>query len=95
VSPNERRQALIELLCRRRHDTYENLAKEFNVCKRTIQYDIEELTLSILGVWQEEFSKFADFDYTLAVLSGSSTPPWAKGLVLDVDGYVVDYYRKD
>lgn len=27
--------------------------------------------LSILGVWDEEFSKFADFDYNLAVLSGS------------------------
>ena len=26
--------------------------------------------LSILGVWEEEFAKFADFDYTLAVLSG-------------------------
>jgi SNF2 family DNA or RNA helicase len=29
--------------------------------------------LSILGVWQEEFGKFADFDYTLAVLSGNGT----------------------
>jgi SNF2 family DNA or RNA helicase len=27
--------------------------------------------LSILGVWDEEYRKFADFDYTLAVLSGS------------------------
>lgn len=27
--------------------------------------------LSILGVWEEEFAKFADFDYTLAVLSGT------------------------
>jgi len=27
--------------------------------------------LSILGVWEEEFAKFADFDYTLAVLTGS------------------------
>jgi len=27
--------------------------------------------LSILGVWQEEFSKFANFDYTLAMLTGS------------------------
>jgi len=27
--------------------------------------------LSIVGVWDEEFAKFADFDYTLAVLSGS------------------------
>ena len=26
--------------------------------------------LSIVGVWQEEFEKFADFDYNLAVLSG-------------------------
>lgn len=29
--------------------------------------------LSILGVWEEEFQKFADFPYALAVLSGSST----------------------
>lgn len=29
--------------------------------------------LSILGVWREEFEKFASFDYTLAVLTGSST----------------------
>ncbi|GHV36364.1 hypothetical protein FACS18949_15690 [Clostridia bacterium] len=28
--------------------------------------------LSILGVWQEEFSKFAGFDYALAVLNGTS-----------------------
>jgi SNF2 family DNA or RNA helicase len=27
--------------------------------------------LSILGVWDEEFAKFADFDYTLAVLNGT------------------------
>jgi len=29
--------------------------------------------LSILGVWLEEFEKFADFDYSLAVLEGSAT----------------------
>lgn len=28
--------------------------------------------LSILGVWQEEFSKFSDFDYSLAVLTGDT-----------------------
>jgi len=27
--------------------------------------------LSIVGVWEEEFAKFADFDFTLAVLNGS------------------------
>jgi SNF2 family DNA or RNA helicase len=29
--------------------------------------------LSILGVWQEEFAKFADFEYTLEILSGSGS----------------------
>ena len=29
--------------------------------------------LSIVGVWDEEFQKFADFDYTLAVLTGTGT----------------------
>ena len=28
--------------------------------------------LSILGVWQEEFAKFAGFDYNLAILTGTS-----------------------
>ena len=28
--------------------------------------------LSILGVWQDEFNNFADFDYNLAVLTGTS-----------------------
>ncbi|MBP7332427.1 MAG: DEAD/DEAH box helicase family protein, partial [Firmicutes bacterium] len=28
--------------------------------------------LSILGVWDEEFAKFADFDYNLAILEGSA-----------------------
>ena len=28
--------------------------------------------LSIVSVWDEEFSKFADFDYQLAVLEGST-----------------------
>lgn len=27
--------------------------------------------LSILGVWEEEFAKFADFDYSLSILTGS------------------------
>lgn len=46
MSANERRQELIELLCHRRHDTYENLAQAFGVSKRTIRYDVERLTLS-------------------------------------------------
>ncbi len=41
----ERRQAILELLCQRRHESRENLAFEFDVSKRTIEYDI--LALSI------------------------------------------------
>lgn len=42
----ERRQEILELLNCKRFSTYEQLAIEFNVSKRTIQNDIEELTLS-------------------------------------------------
>lgn len=46
MSPNERRQRLLEVLCQRRQDTMENLAAEFDVSERTIRRDVEELTIS-------------------------------------------------
>ena len=42
----ERRQAILEALCIRRHDTRENLAFKFGVSKRTIEYDVLELSLT-------------------------------------------------
>lgn len=42
----ERRQAILEVLCLRRHETRENLAKEFGVSKRTIEYDVLNLMLT-------------------------------------------------
>ena len=42
----ERRQRLLEVLCLRRHDTYDNLAHEFNVSKMTIRRDVAELMCS-------------------------------------------------
>ena len=42
----ERRQAILEVLCSRRHETRENLAQEFGVSKRTIEYDVFELSLA-------------------------------------------------
>lgn len=42
----ERRQALLELLCERRHDTMENLAFEFGVSRHTIMRDVLELSIS-------------------------------------------------
>lgn len=44
MTANERRMALLEVLCLRRHDTRENLAFEFGVSKRTIEYDVEILS---------------------------------------------------
>ena len=42
----ERRQELLEVLCHRRHDTYDNLARDFNVSKMTIRRDIAALMCS-------------------------------------------------
>ena len=42
----ERRQAILEALCERRHDKINNLSFEFNVCRKTIQKDILELSLT-------------------------------------------------
>ncbi|MCI9513961.1 MAG: DeoR family transcriptional regulator [Oscillospiraceae bacterium] len=46
MGPIERRQKLLEVLSMRRHDTYGNLAFEFNVSKMTIRHDIEYLSCS-------------------------------------------------
>ena len=42
----ERRQAILEVLCLRRHETRENLANEFGVSKRTIESDVLNLMLT-------------------------------------------------
>ena len=42
----ERRLAIFKLLCRRRHETIENIASEFAVSERTVRRDIEALSLS-------------------------------------------------
>lgn len=44
VTANERRRAILETLCRRRRDTRENLAFEFGVSVRTIEYDVQRLS---------------------------------------------------
>ena len=44
LRPNERREAILDRLCKRRQDTIDNLAAEFGVSRRTIRYDIEELS---------------------------------------------------
>ncbi len=46
LNPWERRQKILEVLCLRRHDTYGNLAHEFNVSTGTIRRDIVGLTCS-------------------------------------------------
>lgn len=44
LRPNARREAILEVLCKRRYETIDNLAEEFGVSRRTIRYDIEELS---------------------------------------------------
>ncbi len=42
----ERRDQIMSILYRRRHETIDNLANEFGVSERTIRRDIERLSLS-------------------------------------------------
>ena len=46
MRPDERRKAIIEILCQRRHETMKNLASEFGVSIRAICYDINILSLT-------------------------------------------------
>ena len=46
MTPTERRQKLLEVLCVRRHDTCDNLTHEFHVANSTIRHDLEILTCS-------------------------------------------------
>lgn len=45
IPASERRTVILKLLCRRRHDTIENLAAETGVSARTVRRDIEILSL--------------------------------------------------
>ena len=44
MTPSERREAILKVLCQRRQDKIDNLAFEFGVSVRTIKNDIEELS---------------------------------------------------
>lgn len=46
MSPAERQSKLLDALNLKRQDTYDNLARDFKVSKRTIRYDIEALMCS-------------------------------------------------
>ena len=46
MTPNERRMDILHTLIKRKEATLGNLAFEFGVSKRTIQYDMEILSLS-------------------------------------------------
>ena len=48
MNPWERRQKILEVLCLRRHDTYRNLAHEFNVSTGTIRRDIVVLSSPVI-----------------------------------------------
>ena len=50
MTPSERREAILKVLCQRRQDKIDNLAFEFGVSVRTIKNDIEELSLSLIHI---------------------------------------------
>ena len=59
----ERRHEIMKTLCRRRYDTIRNLASEFGVSMRTIQRDIE--TLSMTEPIYTQFGKYGGGIYVM------------------------------
>lgn len=47
MGTSERRNEIVRVLCRRRHETITNLALEFGVSERTIQRDIDALSMTV------------------------------------------------
>ena len=46
MKSNERRNAIVRILCKRKYEKLGNLAFEFGVSERTIRRDIQEIALS-------------------------------------------------
>lgn len=61
----ERRNEIIRLLCRRRYESIPNLAREFGVSARTVQRDIEILSLTF-----PIYTKAGRYDGGVYVLDG-------------------------
>ena len=47
MTSTERQLTIIKILCRRGHETMQNLADELGVSKRTIQRDIEAISIEV------------------------------------------------
>ena len=63
----ERRTEIMRILCRRRHETISNLAEMFGVSRRTIQRDVE-----ILSMTQPIYTQSGRYDGGVYVLDDYS-----------------------
>lgn len=61
----ERRAEIMRILCRRRHETISNLAEEFGVSTRTIQRDVE-----VLSITQPIYTQCGRYDGGIYVTEG-------------------------
>lgn len=63
----ERRHEIMKILCRRRYETMHNLASELDVSVRTVQRDIE-----ILSITEPIYTKSGKYDGGVYVMEGYS-----------------------
>ena len=64
----ERRQALLEIICERRHEKMDNLAFELGVSRKTIMRDVLELSISYpiyTAAGRHDSGVFVEDDYYL------------------------------
>ena len=52
MTPSERREAILKVLCQRRQDKIDNLAFEFGVSVRTIKNDIGRPNFIVLSLFR-------------------------------------------
>lgn len=86
----ERRQAILEALCMRRHETRENLANEFGVSKRTIEYDVLNLMLTSRFLYCYSFLSSPSIISFSSILSFASSSNSSKSMM----GVFISHYLK-
>jgi predicted DNA-binding transcriptional regulator YafY len=91
----ERRARIMRILCRRRHETISNLAKEFGVSTRTIQRDIEILSLTepiytLTGRYEGGVYVTDNFDMSRMYMSNSELSVLQKVALLAENNCICD-----
>ena len=89
-----RRTEIINILIIRRHTTANELAQEFGVSIRTIQYDIQALT-PVYPIYREDYKPYANSLTPMEVAALHELYDWTEGIHKKVLFQVLRKYGPD